>query len=224
VTSVTWYEAAKFVNWLNTSTGSVPAYKFDVGGNFQLWTPSDAGYDANNLYRNKLAKYFLPTVHEYHKAAFYDPNSGTYYTYTTASNNLPDGIDFPGDPVFDAVFYDGGLNASPNLIGAVGVAGPYGTFGQGGNVHEWLETASDFVNSAGSESRIQIGGSWVDDAGFLSSDGFTGSEPQFDRPYTGFRVDSIVPEPSIVTLTVIGVSLSIGYLRQPRGTLRSARG
>src|SRR5262249_10544749 len=49
-TSVTWYEAAKFVNWLNTSRGSVPAYKFDGSGNFQLWTPSDAGYDPANLY------------------------------------------------------------------------------------------------------------------------------------------------------------------------------
>src|SRR3954451_1047129 len=29
-TNVTWYEAAKFVNWLNTSTGSAPAYKFDA--------------------------------------------------------------------------------------------------------------------------------------------------------------------------------------------------
>src|SRR3954467_12978891 len=28
-TSVTWYEAAKFVNWLDSSSGSVPAYKFD---------------------------------------------------------------------------------------------------------------------------------------------------------------------------------------------------
>src|SRR3954462_240759 len=34
-TSVTWFEAAKFVNWLDTSTGIVPAYKFDASGNFQ---------------------------------------------------------------------------------------------------------------------------------------------------------------------------------------------
>jgi hypothetical protein len=60
-TSVTWFEAARFVNWLNTSTGSVPAYKFDSGGTFQLWQPSDAGYDSTNLYRNKLATYFLPS-------------------------------------------------------------------------------------------------------------------------------------------------------------------
>ena len=55
-TSVTWYEAAKFVNWLDTSTGSVPAYKFDASGNFQLWTPIDPGYNPNNLYRNSLAQ------------------------------------------------------------------------------------------------------------------------------------------------------------------------
>ena len=93
-TSVTWYEAAKFVNWLNTSSGSVPAYKFDSSGNFQLWTPSDAGYDSTNLYRNKLAKYFLPSIHEWHKAAYYNATLGTYYSYPTGANSVPDGIDF----------------------------------------------------------------------------------------------------------------------------------
>src|SRR5438309_486040 len=45
-TSVTWYEAAKFVNWLDSSSGSVPTYKFDINGNFQLWQSTDAGYDS----------------------------------------------------------------------------------------------------------------------------------------------------------------------------------
>jgi formylglycine-generating enzyme len=35
-TSVSWFEAAQFVNWLNMSAGSSPAYKFDGSGNFQL--------------------------------------------------------------------------------------------------------------------------------------------------------------------------------------------
>jgi sulfatase modifying factor 1 len=34
--SITWFEAANFVNWLNTSTGNEAAYKFDAGGNFKL--------------------------------------------------------------------------------------------------------------------------------------------------------------------------------------------
>ena len=93
-TSVTWYEAAKFVNWLNTSTGSVPAYKFDGSGNFQLWQSTDAGYDSTNLYRNKLAKYVLPTVHEWHKAAYYDPSAGIYYTIQPAA------ITFPMESIF----------------------------------------------------------------------------------------------------------------------------
>jgi formylglycine-generating enzyme len=128
-TSVTWYEAAEFVNWLNTSTGHSPAYKFDSGGSFQLWLPTDTGYDTTNLYRNKLAKYFLPSLNEWHKAAYYDPVAGHYWDYPTGSDSIPDGIDFPGDPNFDGVFYDGGLNSGPNDITDVGLLSPYGTVG-----------------------------------------------------------------------------------------------
>ena len=39
-TSVSWNEAARFVNWLNTSTGSTPAYKFAL-------QPGEVGYNAN---------------------------------------------------------------------------------------------------------------------------------------------------------------------------------
>ena len=133
-TRISWFEAIKFVNWLNTSTNNTPAYKFDGGGNFQLWDPNDAGYNQNNLYRNSLAKYVLPSVHEWYKAAFYDPNAGVYYDYPTGSDSVPDGIDFVGDTTFDAVFEDGGFNPQPNDITDVGVLSPYGTAGQGGNV------------------------------------------------------------------------------------------
>jgi hypothetical protein len=35
-TSISWFEAAQFVNWLNTDSGSTPAYKFS-GSSFELW-------------------------------------------------------------------------------------------------------------------------------------------------------------------------------------------
>jgi formylglycine-generating enzyme required for sulfatase activity len=97
-TAVSWNEAARFVNWLNTSTGSPPAYKFDIqpgeagysaNANIELWTISDPGYNPNNLYRNSLARYFLPSAHEWYKAAYYEPISGVYYDYPTASDNAP---------------------------------------------------------------------------------------------------------------------------------------
>ena len=31
-TSISWFEAAQFVNWLNTSNSASPAYKFDGAG------------------------------------------------------------------------------------------------------------------------------------------------------------------------------------------------
>ena len=177
-----------------------------------------------SLSQQPCAKYFLPSIHEWHKAAFYDPVAGVYYTYTTGSNTVPDGIDFPSDSVFDAVFYDGGLNSNPNLISNVGITGPYGTLGQGGNVDEWLETAADWVNNATTEQRIRVGGSWVDGAAFLSSYGSSSAAPFVERQYSGFRVASVVPEPTNVTVVIIGISLFLGYSRTRRWILRCENG
>ncbi|MEX0611802.1 MAG: SUMF1/EgtB/PvdO family nonheme iron enzyme [Pirellulales bacterium] len=204
-TSVTWYEAAQFVNWLNTSNGFTPAYKF-VGGNFQLWQPGDPGFNPNNLYRNRRARYFLPSINEWHKAAYYDPVAGVYYDYPTGSDGIPDGIDFVGDSDFDAVFDDGGMNPEPNNIANVGLLSPYGTAGQGGNVFEWEESAFDRLNSEADEHRSIIGGSWATLANVLKAE-YTGGgiTPTFDGNFVGFRVTSIIPEPS--TLVLIGIPL-----------------
>jgi formylglycine-generating enzyme len=203
-TSVTWFEAARFVNWLNTWAGSVLAYKFDASGNFQLWTSADAGYDANNLYRNSLAKYFLPTVDEWHKAAYYDPNAGVYYDYPTGSDNVPDGIDTPGDPLFDAVFFDGGLNPDPNGVANVGLLSKYGTAGQGGNVVEWHETAFDWQNTVPSKSRLIRGGGWgSSSSSILASNSGGGLGPGFETNSIGFRITSSVPEPNAGILIAI---------------------
>lgn len=206
-TSVTWYEAAKLVNWLDTSTGSTPAYKFDASGNFQLWSPTDAGYDSTNLYRNKLAKYFLPSLNEWHKAAYYDPTAGHYWDYPTGSDSIPDGIDFPGDPNFDAVFDDGGLNPGPNDITDVGLLNPYGTAGQGGNVAEWVETAGDRVNNVAGEQRTAPGGSWKTEATSLVAQQTGGGIlPSLKGDSIGIRIGSVVPEPS--TLAIISTAFA----------------
>ncbi len=63
---VNWIEAALFVNWLNTSEGHAPAYKFeDIRGirppppnailrGFALWEPGEEGFNPTNPYRNSL--------------------------------------------------------------------------------------------------------------------------------------------------------------------------
>jgi sulfatase modifying factor 1 len=211
-TSVSWNEAARFVNWLNTSTGSTPAYKFAVqpgevgysaNADIELWTISDAGYNPSNRYRNSLARYFLPSAHEWYKAAYYDPTSGVYYNYPTGSDNVPDGLDFAGDPNFDAVFTDGIPILLPNDITNVGVLSPYGTAGQGGNIWEWEETDSDLVNDSSSPTARGVrGGHWLlfSSARLSSSDRLDGV-PTLQSDTIGFRVASIaVPEPSTLNL------------------------
>lgn len=209
ITEISWVDAARFVNWLNTSQGHAPAYKFDGAGNFQLWSSSDAGYNANNLYRNNLAFYFLPSSDEWYKAAYFDPVAGVYYDYPTGSNSQPDGIDSVSDTVFEAVFYEG-ASAGPKDITNVGIASPFGTFGQGGNVWELLETAADLHNTAATESRMNRGLGWTgtgfQNVGMLSTK-FV--QAGFDVPYfdAGFRVASRVPEPSLIALLSTAVLL-----------------
>jgi len=213
-TSVSWYEAATFVNWLNVDAGGTPAYKFS-GSTFDVWVAGDtADYDAANIYRSKRAKYFLPSVDEWYKSAYHDASAGivgTYFNYPTGSDSVPDGIDFEGDTTFDAVFNDGDFNSVPNDITDVGLLSPYGTAGQGGNVFEWDETDLDLTNgpSPGSSARGVRGGSWGSHSDYLlSSDRILGV-PTDGVYYVGFRVASVVPEPSTLLL---GLLAAVGLL------------
>jgi sulfatase modifying factor 1 len=205
-TGVSWFEAAQFVNWLNNSTGSSPAYKFDDGGNFQLWTPTDAGYDPANLFRNLDAKYFLPNANEWFEAAYYDPKNADYYFYPTGSSSPPDGIDFDGDPDFEAVFRDGAIDEGnfPYDVHNVGVLSPYGTAGQAGNVWEWLETELDLVNDAIADERLARGSYWNTSKIFSSARPFpNGIYPGTEGDFLGFRVASVAPEPNVVLYVVL---------------------
>ena len=197
-TSVSWFEAARFVNWLNTSTGNTPAYKFEANGDFQLWAPSDPGYDAGNSFRNSQAKYFLPSAHEWYKAAYYDPTSGAYRDYPTGSN-LPPMAVASGVVPGTAVILQGG-NAGPADVMQAGGLSLYGTMAQGGNVSEWDETELDLANDNVSSLRGARGGGWESVASGLSVMVRVGRLPDLSLSGHGFRVASIVPEPSTAAL------------------------
>jgi formylglycine-generating enzyme required for sulfatase activity len=118
---------------------------------------------------------------EWHKAAFYDPVAGVYYDYATGSDSLPDGIDFSGDPDFEAVYYDGGANDYPNPVDDVGLPSPFGTFGQAGNVKEWEESSYDLANDdAQWDDRVIRGSHW-----YGSYHGLAGDQSQSNRAIRG---------------------------------------
>lgn len=208
-TNVTWLESIKFVNWLNVNAGSPPAYKVSAAGAFELWEPSDAGFDPDNRFRSTLARYFLPNIDEWYKAAYFAPTTGTYFDYPHGSDSVPDGLDSLNDTLFEAVFTEFvGGPPEPRAVTDVGLPSPYGTYGQGGNVHEWLETEYDFVNDSTTSPRSVRGGDWNSGPNGLRS----GSHFFVTAPSSiavGIRVASVIPEPSSLYLLVLS---GVGFM------------
>jgi len=217
-TSVSWNEAARFVNWMNTSRGFSAAYKFTLqpGGigynanaNISLWQIGDAGYDASNPYRDSRAIYFLPSENEWYKAAFYSGSGTTYYDYATESNTIPT----PVSNGASGAVYNG--QSGPADVDNAGGSSFYGTEAQNGNVWEWNESAFDAPNDSSSEFRAFRGSGWVNIEGNLRSSIRGDSNPTFEFSDTGFRVAS-VPEPSTVSLLGFGGSALFLQLRRRR--------
>lgn len=218
-TSMTWYEAAAFVNWLNTSTGHQAAYNLSYNGSWSmnLWSSEQAWQlGGQNLFRNKDAYYFLPSDDEWYKAAYHqnDGVTANYWDFAAGSNSIPNGINYVGDPDFDAVFLQPQSNGRPNVVTDVGTASPYGTYGQNGNVWEWNESGITGPNDAGSEPRVFRGGAWDCSPYYLTATYVDYDGPAATNPSVGLRVAS-VPEPS-ASLLILGAGLFTA-MRRARG-------
>ena len=118
--STSWFEAAKFCNWLTTGNTNSGVY------NTKTW----ASMDRQTAVSTFGVVYFIPTENEWFKAAYYDPNKGGagvggYWDYTTKHDfsTLPDGIDAVGDTQFDAVFRQSDVSviSQPNSVDNTGV-------------------------------------------------------------------------------------------------------
>ena len=222
---ISWNEAARFVNWLNTSTGNHAAYKFTTSGvndHSASWTSGEAGYDANNPYRNSLAMYVLPSYNEWYKAAYYDPNKSGgagYWDFATGSDSAPaavsSGTGTGANGNNEAVYNSQALPADVNQAGGLS---PYGVMGLNGNVTEWDESSADLTNGTGPSSDISSfrgirGGSWFYNATELNVRYI--SEPGNSGNSYGFRVASlsssaVVPEPTSMAIFGLG-ALGMAY-------------
>lgn len=200
-TGVTWFAAAKFVNYLNISQGKQAAYNFDESGNFQIW--GSGQYSGSNQFRNKDAYYFLPSIDEWYKAA-YGSLSGIWYDFPSGSDRSPTAVS--GGTSDDTAVY-GGQSGLADITNAGGVS-PFGTMAQGGNVWEWNETAFDGINDTAFENRENRGGSFMDGVASLGLESlptlYMGVDPGYIDLHIGFRVAS-VPEPSAFLLLAIGL-------------------
>ena len=230
---ISWYQAAAYVNWLNTSSGSRPAYNLTYTNgawSMALWptTPDTNGNVAwtlggTNLFRNANCTYFLPSENEWYKAAFGKIDGSGYFHYATGGDQQPTGV---GSGVSQGtVILNNDWSAGPASVFKAGGLSSYGTMGQTGNNFQWIETTVDGSNDSPLKNRLTGGiGYWYPSVDFVESAYFWDTSPQnIAYPYMGFRVarvDNTTPPgptnpqsitfPSIPALTLTNGVYTLG--------------
>jgi len=145
VNYVSWGDAARFVNWLHNGqpTGLQGLSTTEDGAYFLNGATSNE--DLVAVVRKPNAMWAIPTEDEWYKAAYHknDGVTGNYWDYPVRSDGPPSNIlDGGGNNV---TFYDNGWTiGSPYWRTVVGEhlnsESAYGTFDQGGNAWETLES------------------------------------------------------------------------------------
>jgi sulfatase modifying factor 1 len=234
VAYVDWGSAARFANWLhnNQPTGAQNASTTEGGAYTLNGATSNAGLSA--VVRNVGAQWFIPSENEWYKAAYHknDGVTGNYWDYPMSTDLVPFSDQPPGSdapaPSRSGNFrnddlvangYDDGyavtgstsLSTTQNYLTNAGAytssASPYGTFDQGGNLQEWTEAL------IGSFSRGFRGANWQSTPSFLAASTRLSGSPATESPTTGFRVATLVPEPSTLGLaTTAAAGLTIVLL------------
>ena len=175
VVGVTWFDAARFSNWLGNGQGN---------GDMET-----GAYTLNNamsgvILANSGASVYIPSENEWYKAAYYNGANSTYSLYPNGQNTITtsDANYGPSSGVVDIGY---------------GKASSSGTFGQGGNAWEW----NDAIISG--SLRGLSGGSWSTNVDYLASSYRGHLGPSDKVTFVGFRVAS-VPEPTSVFLAIFG--------------------
>jgi formylglycine-generating enzyme len=228
VTYVSWFDAARFVNWLDNGC--------PLGGQVAGTTETGA-YALNGatsgIINSSLAGsgWRLPTESEWYKAAYYQPLSqggptSSYWTYATRSNTQPNsrtpnsvdqnsGNFYYNDNIGGP--YNGGyaVNNSTALPtgSAITAAGAYalalsyaGTYDQNGNAAEWTDGVFGSL-------RVVRGGSWGDNN--LAASSRSSNLPTTESQFIGFRAVD-VPEPGVAGFLALGLALLVFRLKRVR--------
>ncbi len=195
VNFVSWFSAARFVNWLNNGQSTSPALL------------EDGAYTLNGAIsgplppRNPGATFFLPSLNEWYKAAFHDSVNGgsNYFNWGLADNAKP-ANDVTNLSLLNTANYGHSATptAGPLAVGSYAGLSSYGLYDMMGNVAELTDTLGNNANR-----YLAVSGSYATQVANL--DAFsaiytpTSVAGQSATGQIGFRV-AAVPEPSTYAL------------------------
>jgi hypothetical protein len=226
---IPWRVAAVLCNWLTNGKDSA-ALKFMNGaydvttftGNFPTF--------GDQRQHTPGAHYWIPTLDEYLKASFYDPNGNgsgqsRWWQYPDRSDDPliygpPPNFGGDGTGQANAQFsidgheYEIPLGAYPN------VQSPWGLLDVAGGTSERLE---DFwVSSDGRNYRLIDGSCRHFDGGYIDSLLSYGQESPGDHiGQNGFRLASDVPTPGAGFVLLAGTFVALGRRRRSLGSSRA---
>jgi formylglycine-generating enzyme required for sulfatase activity len=216
VGGISWRDAARYCNWLHNGKSSslasltTGAYDTTTFGGNRTTGYTDA---ATHL---PGAKYWIPTLDEWMKAAYYDPDRfgngvGGWWEYTNRSNQQ--GVSgLPGVGTTSAgLRLDFSAEWTIPLGAYSSVTSPWGLWDTSGGATEWTEEWAGM-----SPLNRLLGGAAAGDV--LELDGLSGEvatsfDPERLANFQGLRLASRVPSPS--TCVFIGV-LVAGLSRRKR--------
>ncbi len=220
VGGISWREAAMFANWLHNDKSSDLSAIEDGAYDITTFTYNDDHTYNDQRTHHPDAKFWIPTLDEWLKAAHYDPNKNGqgqsgWWEYSIMSDEPPiygvpgegqanSGFDLPGSAEWDIP-----LGAYED------VTSPWGLFDTAGGAREWLEE-TDFHDRPPEERRLDgSAAGWNYPMAELADriSRFSGSlAPHIGASSAGLRIATI---PSVPTLGLAAWSLGI-LLIKPR--------
>lgn len=233
VLSVSFQDAARFVNWMHNGQKTDPttteygAYTF-------------SGTDTLGA-RNTDAQFYIPNEHEWQKAGFYEEGadtllgngwwrrfSGQDFDVPTAAivNSVGDVIN-PG-PLTAVYAKEANWNGSETAgwqgapagnvatVGSAGSMSPYGLYDMMGNAFEWVETDPTKPDPNGWGPYMVLGGSYRNAGHYALNERNLAHHVNHNiaNANTGFRVAAAIPEPSSIAMMSCLVLLAFGRRRQ----------
>ncbi|MBX3361110.1 MAG: SUMF1/EgtB/PvdO family nonheme iron enzyme [Phycisphaeraceae bacterium] len=188
---VRWRMAARYVNWLNNDKRPEQSAFEDGAYDTSTFHTDGTGFAHDQLTHHADARYWIPTLNETIKAAYYDPDRygpglEGYWLY-------PDGGNEPlveGPPGIGETWGENGGDGPGDAGAYPGVASPWGLLDVSGTGWEWTEHVR--FPEEGARSRELVGSNndltyqWYDRLDFRDADNLA---------FGTVRIASAIPEP-----------------------------
>ena len=219
VQGITWRQAAMYANWLHNDKAATIAAISDGAYDVSTFNIDSVWLDGDQVAHHPDAKFWIPTLDEWLKAAHYDPNKdglgeAGWWQYTTTSDTLP----VPGPPgegetsadnfawSIDDIDFDGSGTALIPLGSYPEITSPWGLLDTSGGAGEWTEEIVHLSQRAVKGSFA--GGSVFQGVDVLEHIDIVGGLSPGSGGWAGLRLASAIPNPGNVILVILFFSRS----------------